>query len=178
MYELKIMKKINNLLALTSLLLILSLTSCGLYKKTDARKTPVDALERAKVNIKEGKGMSIQNFSESLRSPGKFEFSSSNPLWRATIETLDFLPLANADYSGGIITTDWYSDNNSEESIKITVRFLSNEISSTSVKVIVHQKNCKNINSCTTKILDSKINQDLTKSILSKAAKLEKTLKK
>ena len=49
-------------------------------------------------------------------------------MWRASLETLDFLPLTTVDYSGGIIITDWYFDNTgkSEESIKISIRFLSN----------------------------------------------------
>ena len=64
-------------------------------------------------------------------------------MWRASLETLDFLPLTTVDYSGGMIITDWYSENNNNnESIKITVRFLSNEIRSDSLKLIVHKKNC------------------------------------
>ena len=35
------------------------------------------------------------------KTGGTFEFATSNVLWRATLKTLDFLPLANADYSGG-----------------------------------------------------------------------------
>ena len=66
-------------------------------------------------------------------------------MWRASLETLDFLPLTTVDYSGGMIITDWYSDDtNNLKSIKITVRFLSNEIRTDSLKIIVHQKNCSN----------------------------------
>ena len=72
-----------------------------------------------------------------------YQFASSNPLWRATLEILDFLPLANVDYSGGIITTDWYNEGTaSDESIKITIRFLTNEIRSDGLKIIVHKKRC------------------------------------
>ena len=161
------------------LVILILLSSCSnIFKKTDARQTPTSGPERAKKNIAEGRGMSIKNATDSLKGGGKFEFSTSNPLWRATIDVLDFLPLANVDYSGGIVSTDWYSDKNSDESIKITVRFLSNEISSSSIKVIVHKKICKNINSCTTTILNTKIIEDLTKSILAKAVVLEKATKK
>ena len=41
----------------------------------------------------------------------------------------------SANYSGGIIITDWYTDNSNKESIKITIKFLSNEIESTSLDV-------------------------------------------
>ena len=57
---------------------------------------------------------------------GKFDFASSNYLWRATLDTIDFMPLVSANYSGGIIITDWYSENNNpNEAIKISIRFLS-----------------------------------------------------
>ena len=32
-------------------------------------------------------------------------------LWRASLDVIDFMPIASANYSGGIIITDWYSDN-------------------------------------------------------------------
>jgi len=97
-------------------------------------------------------------------------------MWRASLEILDFLPLSIVDYSGGIITTDWYSDNNfnNNEALKITVRFLSNEIQSNSLKIIIHQKKCiTNTNNCSTIEVDSKIKEELTKSILSRASLLE-----
>ena len=55
-----------------------------------------------------------------------YEFSTSNPMWRASLEVLDFLPLATVDYSGGVIISDWYTDNDPNEALKITVRFLDN----------------------------------------------------
>ena len=67
--------------------------SCGLYKKTDARDLPSSGLERAKKNIDEGRGISLKKLGG--RGNSTFQFSSSNPLWRATLETLDFLPFAN-----------------------------------------------------------------------------------
>ena len=107
-----------------------------------------------------------------------YEFSTSNPLWRASLETLDFLPLSTVDYSGGIIITDWYSENNNQESIKITVRFLSNEIRSDSVKIIVHKKNCSKNLICSTNIVSNNIISDeLRASILKKASLFEKESK-
>ena len=94
-------------------------------------------------------------------------------MWRASLEVLDFLPLTTVDYSGGVIITDWFSENN-DEAIKITLRFLSNEISANSLKIIVHKKNCYKNNDCSTKIFNSKINQELLASILKEAALLDK----
>ena len=147
------------------LALIVSLTGCSKspFKKVDMRERPVNAQERARQNVEQGKGVSINKV---LRGRGNtnFQFSSSNPLWRASLEILDFLPMTTVDYAGGMIISDWYSDNtnNSNESIKITIRFLSNEIRSDSLKVIAHKKTCKTMQSCNTVILEnSSIGQEL-----------------
>ena len=99
-------------------------------------------------------------------------------MWRSTLEILDFLPLSNVDYSGGMIITDWYSDSNSDDSIKITIRFLSNEIRSDSLKIIVHNKKCQNNQNCKITLSDSRIKEELQRSILSKAITFEKNKKK
>ncbi|MDC6482508.1 DUF3576 domain-containing protein [Pelagibacteraceae bacterium] len=156
---------------------ILAFNSCGLYKKVDTRKTSTNANDRARAAVDEGRGLGIGNILG--RKGGSFEFSSSNPMWRASIEILDFLPLSVVDYSGGMVITDWYSDQvNTNNSLKITVRFLSNEIRSDSLKIIVHEKKCSTSNSCTINILDSRLKEELLTSILKKAATLEKELKK
>ena len=153
------------------------LTSCGGFKKVDQRQMPDGAKAKARKNIEEGRGVSLGG----MLGGGKtnYEFSSSNPLWRASLETLDFLPLTTVDYSGGTIITDWYSDNStSDSSIKITVRFLSNEISAGSLKVIVHQKKCNTNNNCKVNLLnESKIKNELNSVILRKAAVFEKEQK-
>ena len=150
------------------------LQQCGLYKKSDARKVPTNALERAKLNVKEGRGISLGGLARG-RNGTNYEFSTSNPMWRASLDTLDFLPLSVVDYSGGLVITDWYNDNkNTNESLKITVRFLSNKIRTDSLKIIVHQKKCSANSSCTINILNSKIEEELKTSIIKKAALLEK----
>ena len=101
-------------------------------------------------------------------------------MWRASLDVLDFLPLSNVDYSGGVIISDWYNENiNKVEQLKITVRFLSNEVRSDSVKIIVHQKKCSNNNVCTISTLNnSRINTELVSAIIKKAAFIEKASKK
>ena len=158
------------------------LSSCGgafKPKKVDTRDTPVNAQERARKNVEEGGGASLGDLI-GRRWSNTFEFSTSNPMWRASLETLDFLPLSTVDYSGGLIITDWYSDQNSNESIKITVRFLSNVVSPTNLKIIIHQKNCQSSGlNCKTILLEnSKIQSELLSTIIRKAALLEKETKK
>jgi hypothetical protein len=127
----------KNIVSLITGVIILSFsTSCGIYQPSDARKIPPEADKRVKKNLEEGRGITLMGGSK--RGGTNYQFASSNPMWRATLEILDFLPLANVDYSGGIITTDWYNEGTaSDESIKITVRFLTNEIRADGVKIIV-----------------------------------------
>jgi len=179
--KLIIMKK-NLTFSIIICLGLVFLNSCGLGQKlkdihepVDLRTSPLDPDERAARNIKEGRGISLGNLGKSKTT---YEFSTSNPLWRASLETIDFMPLATVDYSGGVIISDWYSDSQDQnDAIKITVRFLSNEVRSDSIKIIVHNKKCKSNQNCEINEIDSNIKFELRKSILTKAAKLEKQTK-
>ena len=161
-------------------LILIMLTSCGGVfkpKKVDTRKVPIKGSERSRKNIEEGGSVSLKNVLK--RRGTNFEFSSSNPMWRASLEILDFLPLTTVDYSGGMIVSDWYTGESSNEAIKISIRFLSNEIRSDSLKIIIHKKKCAENQVCQTRLLNnSKISQELRSTILKKAAELEKEKKK
>ena len=151
------------------------LTNCN----KNVKNAGITAEEKRRKNIEEGRGVSLKGIMGNRGGSTNYEFSSSNPMWRASLETLDFLPLITVDYSGGVIITDWYSDNSASDSIKITIRFLSNEIRSESLKIIVHKKVCKTSSNCTTNISQSNIIKDeLRSTILRKAALLEKSDKK
>ena len=160
-----------------SIIYLLFLTGCQAlkYRKVDAQEFPPDPKERIKKNMEEGRGFRVMGGDKKGTT---YSFATSNPLWRATLDTLDFLPLVSANYSGGIIITDWYSDSqSSDDSLKITIRFLSNEIQSNSIKIIVHNKKCKTNESCNISEIDSQIKMELQRSILANAAKLEKESK-
>lgn len=153
------------------LALLLILNQCGIYKKTDARVTPTNAKDRAAKNIEEGK--SVRIFDKLKSGSGTFEFASSNEMWRATIEILDFVPLTSADYGGGIVITDWYTDTGkNNQSIKIMVHFLSNEVRADGIKIVVYDKICsENSNTkCQTQINDSSISEELKLAILKRAS--------
>ena len=161
-----------------SVLIILSfLSSCGIYAPSDARKVSPNSGERVKKNLEEGKGMSLGKMMGGSGATN-YQFASSNPMWRATLEILDFLPLANVDYSGGIITTDWYNEGTaSDESIKITIRFLTNEVRADGLKIIVHKKKCNIQQKCSVKKISSALESELQVAILRKAAVFDKELK-
>ena len=156
------------------------LTSCGGFKKpsTSAQNQPVNADDRVKRNIEEGRGLRL---STSITNPssggGAFVFASSNVLWRATLEKLDFIPLANVDYAGGIIITDWYGNVESDDEIKIAVRFLTNEVRSDALKVTIYKRECVDINSCQTSKIENKTNNEIKASILRRAAALAREAK-
>tara|TARA_Y100001958_G_scaffold153628_1_gene141375 strand:- start:51 stop:587 length:537 start_codon:yes stop_codon:yes gene_type:complete len=152
------------------------LTSCGgFFKYSPARENPTKGEARAKKNVEEGRGVTLGGLARG-RGNTNYEFSTSNPMWRASLEILDFLPMTTVDYSGGIIISDWYSDNSSgnQDSIKITIRFLSNEIRSDSLKIIIHKKKCTTQQTCAVNILsNSTIGQELRTSIIKKASLLQ-----
>ena len=156
-------------------LLLFSLTTgCGIYRKTDARKVPVNVHDRVEKNIQEGRGF---RFGKGATRGGDFDFASSNPLWRSAVEVLDFVPLTNASYSGGIIITEWFSSENNSETtnreLKLTVQFVSNEIRADAIKVLVFEKTCV-LNNCKTKKIKSKLEGELKLAILKKAALFER----
>ena len=173
-YYLNFMKKTQLFIFLISITALISLQACN--KNAMDPNRPTSAEDKRRKNIEEGRGASIGGL---LNNVGKtnYEFSSSNPMWRASLETLDFLPLATVDYSGGAIITDWYSNSdNSSDQIKITIRFLSNEIRSDSLKIIIHKKTCLDNNNCKTTLSNSNVIKDeLRATILRKASLFEKS---
>ena len=166
----------SNLIKLITLTIftLFFLNSCGWYKRSDIKDNPVNVDQRVKRNIEEGRGF---RFGKGATRGGDFDFASSNPLWRSAVDVLDFVPLTNASYSGGIIITEWFSAENNTEStnreLKLTVRFMSNEIRADAIQVLVFEKSCLQ-NNCKTKKIKSKLEGELKLAILKKAALLEK----
>ena len=159
-------------LVLVGIVLLGVLNTCGIWDPADARKVSPNAKERVKKNLEEGKGFTLMGAAKGDKT--SYQFASSNPMWRATLEILDFLPLANVDYSGGIITTDWYNEGTaSDESIKITIRFLTNEVRADGLKIIVHKKKCNLQQKCAVRKVTSALENELQVAILRKAAIFE-----
>ena len=162
------------------LIIPLILSSCkspeGKFKLPggDARKFPADPAKRVEKNLKEGRGFKLNDaFGQ---KGGVFDFASSNELWRASLDTIDFMPLLSVNYSGGIIVTDWYSDEQSEsgESVKISIRFLTNEIRADALDVKVFSRKCNSASNCVVKEINDELAPELTKQILKKATLYKK----
>jgi len=168
-----IMKKLINTIFV--LLISIFLISCGgKLPGADAKKYPPDPKARVKQNLEEGRGFRLMNSINNNNGGGKFEFASSNELWRATLDVIDFMPLSSANYSGGIIVTDWYSENSNLDSIKITIRFLTNEVRSDAIDIKIFYKTCDANLNCSIIEKDGEINKELNRKILQLATKYSK----
>ena len=162
---------------LFSIIVLLAQSACGpfKYKKVSAKDVPINVRDRVQKNMEEGKGFRLMN---QIKKGTNYEFASSNPLWRATLDTLDFMPLVSANYSGGIVVTDWYSENSTPtESVKISVRFLTNEIRSDALDINIFLKKCsENLTNCSISKNNTDLVADLNLNILKKATKYQKDI--
>ena len=169
--------KLLKILSILSVI-CLSLNACGgKFPGADARKVSPDPKERVKKNLEEGRGFTLNKTLGDIGGRGgTFDFASSNNLWRASLDIIDFMPLTSVNYSGGIIITDWYSDvNEPSESIKISIRFLTNEVRSDALDVKVFNRKCvDNLINCKITSTDKVLVAEIKKQILRKAAIYEK----
>ena len=160
---------------------LFALTSCkGLENLPggNARENPPDPKARVKKNLEEGRGFRLDSALKGTGKGGDFLFASANELWRASLDTLDFMPLSSVNYSGGIIITDWYSDGDSlDESVKISVRFLTNEVRADALDIKVFYKKCALNENCAISEKTGKLVNELNKKILQKAAVYKKKFK-
>jgi hypothetical protein len=168
--------KINTIFRVLAIILLIlpMLSSCGAlqYRPVKAKDYPPEPEKRIQKNIEEGRGIRLF---KNRKKGGTFDFASSNALWRASLDTISFMPLLTADYGGGIIITDWFNNTNNEnQSIKISIQFLSNEIRSDALDIKVFKKKCEINKNCKIAISEGKLNNELKLSILKKAALFKK----
>ena len=160
------------------ILLLLTFSGCSkdIFRRADVKDTPINVNDRIKRNIEEGRGI---RFGKGSSKGGTFDFASSNELWRASMDVLDFVPFSNASYSGGILITEWFdgnsNDKNEKRDLKITVRFLTNEIRSDALDISIHERKCQsNGTSCSVNKIKSELEPQIGLAILKRAAILEK----
>ena len=177
--RLKLMLK--NLFFLSFLIIILS--SCKSNEKKDGITGNQEKFEpNAEVRAREFADKNpITLFKDSKDRNTNFDFGTSNVLWRASLKTLDFIPLATVDYSGGIIITDWYSEGKlNKEQIKIQIKFVSTELRSESIQVISYKKICETNNECINIAGNENFNREIKDLIVNTARqiKIEESKKK
>ena len=167
-----LIKKITKILIFICILPFL-LNSCA--NRGDARKSPPDPKLRVKRNMEEGRGFRLMD-SVNKKGSTNYEFASSNELWRASLDAIDFMPLSSVNYSGGIIISDWYSnDENNNESVKISIRFLTNEIRSDALDIKVFNRKCsESLINCKFTETNDVLVAELKREILKKATLYKK----
>lgn len=159
-------------------IIILNLISCT-SSKNDGEQIEPNVQKRAEAEAKKGGGIIL--FGGDKKNSGTIDFSSTNVMWRATLKTLNFLPLVSADYSAGLIVTDWYSDQKlGKEQIKIQVSFLSNDLKSESIVVSSFKRICEPNGICTNSSVNESVNKEIKDSIITNARllKIEETKNK
>ena len=169
------MININKSKILLIFLIIFYTFSCAKVDPVTGEKILIEPNpeKRARAEADRGGGI-FGDINRVKSSSTNFEFATSNVLWRATLKSLDFLPLVNADYSGGIIIYDWYSDKyDSKEQIKITVKFLNNELKADSIQITAHKKVCETAEKCITKKMDNQFSNDIKDTIITSARSLK-----
>jgi len=154
-----------------SIFLVLLTFSCAKTDPMTGEKIIIepDPVKKARDSAARGGGI-LGDIGGQKSSNQTVNFGNANVLWRASLKSLDFLPLISSDYSGGILIYDWYSQsNNSKEQIKISIQFLSNELRSDSIKIIAHKRICENIDKCSNLIVDQKFADTVKENIITVA---------
>ena len=156
-------------------MILININSCGIYRPVSAKDYPPEPEKRIQKNLQEGKGFTLMGAVN--KGGGDFSFATSNEMWRASLDILDFMPLTSADYGGGLIITDWYNDgSNVSDSIKISIRFLSNEIRADALNIKVFSKQCEKTINCKVSQSNPEIESELKVAILKRATKYKKDM--
>ena len=124
----------------------------GLFGK----KGGIDLLNQDKQTASIGMGMPINPY-----------------LWKASLETISFMPLSSADPFAGLIITDWYSQNNTNERCKINIFIRGVELKTSNLKVNSFCQTLSDTNNWVSNESDIEVNAQIENAILNKAKKLK-----
>jgi hypothetical protein len=94
-------------------------------------------------------------------------------LWRASLDTISFMPLASADPFGGVIITDWYSPpETQDERFKITVYILGRDLRADGIRAAVFRQRQDTAGTWTDAAVQQKTTVELENAILTRARQL------
>lgn len=139
-------KKISFFLVLS--LALFPLSACSMFKKGEAkypsgldRSATGDDIYGEKESIFGADGLAIFGGKKKGADDGSTGIGVNSYLWRASLDTVSFMPLASADPFGGVIITDWYSSpEKPSERFKVNVFILDKQLVSNGVKVKVFRQ--------------------------------------
>jgi hypothetical protein len=143
---------------------------------------------RNKHDIRQGLGGKSQvNYGDSIFGPGGLFGSRQDKrqgldepgvavnsfLWRASLDTLNFMPLASADPFGGVIITDWYSPPESpNERLKVSILILDRDLRADGVRATVFRQQMAGARGWVEAPVDPKTGRELEDTILTRARQL------
>ena len=124
--------------AIAAALLALSLAACGAQGPPPEPEPDPDDPGR----LFGEDGIPLFSFSRAEQDRGGGAIGVNAFLWRASLDTLSFLPLASADPFGGVIITDWYvpPEAGGTERLKLTVYILDQRLRADGVRVAVFRQ--------------------------------------
>ena len=179
------MIKKYNIYYILLLFVLIFIQSCSKTDPVTGEKVLIEPNPQKRAEAaRDASGGIFGNIGKSGNNQSTVNFATTNVLWKATLKTLDFIPLQSVDYAGGILITDWYSDEkNTGDFIKITIKFLDNEVRSNSINVTSHKKTCsKGNDNCPVVKLSENFNNEIKDTIIQTARLIkieeEKKLKK
>lgn len=123
---------------------MLAFNACSMFKGDEDTAYPKTEEDRRRARL--GKitgeeGLVLGGTSEKEKETGKNPLGVNSFLWRATLDTLAFLPLASADPFGGVILTDWYEDASAPgERFKVNALILDRQLRADSLKLSVFRQ--------------------------------------
>ncbi len=136
------------------------------YTSTDSRET---VFGQGGLNIFGGGGAGPIEGGEA----GGGGIGVNSYLWRASLDTISFMPLASADPFGGVIITDWYSPPESQgERFKVNVYILGRDLRADGIRAAVFRQQSDGLGGWTDSQVENETVQDLEDAILTRARQL------
>jgi hypothetical protein len=126
-----------------AILAVSLLTACGLEVTPPTTNSRLDPVPASAGSVFGGDGIDLlKPFSGTPNQGGGGGIGVNSFLWRASLDTLSFMPLASADPFGGVIITDWYSPPEAlDERFKVNIFILDRQLRSDGLRAAVfHQK--------------------------------------
>ena len=140
----------NKFLSTLSLLIISTLIPLSACSRLEGeakyptgldRTTTGDDVYGKKESVLGKDGLSIFGGKSKRAEDGSTGIGVNSFLWRASLDTISFMPLASADPFGGVIITDWYSsEEKPQERFKVNVFILDKQLVSSGIKVKVFRQ--------------------------------------
>ncbi len=150
----------------------LLLSACGDVEKEISFPERTEIERQAGRGKLTGDGLTLGGGDESAAGTNPLGVNSF--LWRATLDTLAFMPLASADPFGGVVITDWYEDPNARgERFKVTALILDRNLRADGINVSLFKQEKMPDSQWIDVTVPDKLERDLEDTILTRARELK-----